>query len=59
ASLCSVDNYAHGLEEKGLTMEKLLVHARHNAEATIRILTRYIETDNRTAAGPALGSVTK
>jgi 5'-methylthioadenosine phosphorylase len=50
APLCSVDNYAHGLEEKGLTLEKILRHARHNAEAVLRILTQYIETDNRTAA---------
>ena len=49
ASLCSVDNFAHGLEEKALTMEKVLWHARHNAEAILRILTRYIERDARTA----------
>jgi 5'-methylthioadenosine phosphorylase len=48
ASLCSVDNFAHGLEEKALTMEKILWHARHNAEATFRILARYIERDART-----------
>jgi 5'-methylthioadenosine phosphorylase len=47
APLCSVDNYANGLEEKELTMEKILRHARHNAEAILRILTQYIETDNR------------
>jgi 5'-methylthioadenosine phosphorylase len=49
APLCSVDNYAHGLEEKGLTLEKILRHARQNAEAVLRILTRYVETENRTA----------
>ena len=49
ASLCSIDNFAHGLEEKALTMEKVLWHARHNAEAILRILTRYIERDARTA----------
>jgi 5'-methylthioadenosine phosphorylase len=49
ASLCSVDNFAHGLEEKALTLEKILWHARHNAEATLRVLTRYIERDARTA----------
>jgi 5'-methylthioadenosine phosphorylase len=43
ASLCSVDNFAHGLEEKALTMEKILRHARQNAESILRILTRYIE----------------
>jgi 5'-methylthioadenosine phosphorylase len=47
AALCSVDNYAHGLEEEGLTPEKILTHARHNAEAVLRILTQYIERDNR------------
>jgi 5'-methylthioadenosine phosphorylase len=45
ASLCSVDNFAHGLEEKPLTMEKVLWHARHNAESILRILMRYIERD--------------
>lgn len=43
ASLCSVDNFAHGLEDRPLTMEKVLWHARHNAESVLRILTRYIE----------------
>ena len=47
APLCSVDNYAHGLEEKGLTLEKILRHAQQNADAILRILTRYIKTDNR------------
>jgi 5'-methylthioadenosine phosphorylase len=42
ASLCSVDNYAHGLEDKELTMEKVLWHARQNAETMLRILTRYL-----------------
>jgi 5'-methylthioadenosine phosphorylase len=43
ASLCSVDNYAHGLEDKELTMEKILWHARRNAETILQILTRYLE----------------
>ncbi len=43
ASLCSVDNYAHGIEDKELTMEKILWHARRNAETILRILTRYQE----------------
>jgi 5'-methylthioadenosine phosphorylase len=42
ASLCSVDNYAHGLEDRGLTMQKILRHARLNAEAIGRILTCYV-----------------
>jgi 5'-methylthioadenosine phosphorylase len=49
ASICSVDNFAHGLEKKALTMEKVLGHARHSAEAIIRILTRYMERETRTA----------
>jgi 5'-methylthioadenosine phosphorylase len=36
-----------------LALEKILRHARHNAEAILRILTRYVETDNRTAGSPA------
>lgn len=43
ASLCSVDNYAHGIEDKKLTMEKILWHARRNAETILQILTRYHE----------------
>lgn len=43
ASLCSVDNYAHGLEDRELTMEKILWHARRNSEAVVKIVTRYAE----------------
>jgi len=43
ASLCSVDNYAHGLEERELTIEKILWHARRNAEAIAKIISRYVE----------------
>jgi purine nucleoside phosphorylase len=43
ASLCSVDNFAHGLADSELTMEKILWHARRNAETILRILTRYLE----------------
>jgi 5'-methylthioadenosine phosphorylase len=42
ASLCSVDNFAHGLEENALTMDKILWHARRNAEQITLILTRYL-----------------
>ena len=41
ASLCSVDNYGHGLGEKELTMEEISKHAAGNAEAMIRIITNY------------------
>jgi len=43
ASLCSVDNYGHGLGEKELTMEEISKHAAGNAEAMIRIITNYME----------------
>jgi 5'-methylthioadenosine phosphorylase len=43
ASLCSVDNYAHGLQEKELTLNSILRHARKNARTINRILTRYSE----------------
>ncbi|MFA5181156.1 MAG: MTAP family purine nucleoside phosphorylase [Syntrophales bacterium] len=46
-SLCSVDNYAHGLEDKELTMEKILWHARRNAESIVRIAKSYIERRQR------------
>lgn len=42
-SLCSVDNYAHGLGDKELTMEKILWHSRRNAEAVVKIISRYAE----------------
>jgi 5'-methylthioadenosine phosphorylase len=51
ASLCSVDNYAHGLEDKELTMEKILWHARRNAETVLQIITRYLER-NVLSCGP-------
>jgi 5'-methylthioadenosine phosphorylase len=44
ASLCSVDNYAHGLEDRELTMEKILWHARRNAEAVATIVKALLET---------------
>ncbi len=47
ASLCSVDNFAHGLEEKELTLEKILWHARRNAEAILRVLKQYIDKEIR------------
>jgi 5'-methylthioadenosine phosphorylase len=49
ASLCSVDNFAHGLEDKELTMEKILWHARRNAETILRILGSYLERSSHTA----------
>lgn len=42
ASLCSVDNYAHGLGDKPLTMEEIYEHARINAEKMIKIIHQYV-----------------
>jgi 5'-methylthioadenosine phosphorylase len=43
ASLCSVDNFAHGIGDDDLTMHQIVVHARRNAEAIHRILTSYVK----------------
>lgn len=43
AALCSIDNYAHGLGEKPLTMDEISSHARRSSEKMIGILTKYIE----------------
>jgi 5'-methylthioadenosine phosphorylase len=43
ASICSVDNYGHGLGEKELTVDEILLHARRNADVIFKIVTRYIE----------------
>ena len=42
ASVCSVDNFGHGLVEKPLSMEQIIVGTRKNAEAMIRLLEAYI-----------------
>lgn len=47
ASLCSVDNYAHGIGNRELTMQTILRHARLNTEAIQRILTCYVEQNSR------------
>ncbi|MDA8123982.1 MAG: MTAP family purine nucleoside phosphorylase [Deltaproteobacteria bacterium] len=47
ASLCSVDNFAHGLVEKELSMEKILATVRRNTETIARILTCYLERNLR------------
>lgn len=43
ASLCSVDNYAHGVVAEKLTMEQILQCARKNAEIIVGIVKRYVE----------------
>ncbi len=47
ASLCTVDNYAHGLVDEALTMDEILRHARRNTETVIKIVTRYLERTGR------------
>lgn len=41
ASLCSVDNFAHGIGDTKLSMEEITLHARRNAETVLQILTLY------------------
>ena len=43
ASLCSVDNFAHGLADAELTQQAIQDHARKNADAILRIVIRYVE----------------
>ena len=45
ASLCSVDNYGHGLDVKGLTMEKIRWHAQRNSEKIALVLTRILKAN--------------
>ncbi|MDI9569249.1 MAG: MTAP family purine nucleoside phosphorylase [Pseudomonadota bacterium] len=47
ASLCSVDNYAHGLGDSELTMEQVLRRARRNAETIAEIVKFYVEGRRR------------
>ena len=43
ASICSVDNFAHGIGKEKLTMEIVLRHARKNTERIARIILKYLE----------------
>ncbi|MFB3926674.1 MAG: MTAP family purine nucleoside phosphorylase [Syntrophales bacterium] len=43
ASLCSVDNYAHGLAERALTMEEILNNSRRNLDIVFKIVLKYLE----------------
>ena len=49
ASLCSVDNFAHGIGDTHLSMEEITLHARRNAETILRILNCYLTRSLRTA----------
>jgi 5'-methylthioadenosine phosphorylase len=43
ASICSVDNFAHGIGGQKLTLKSILEHARSNTEAVVRIILKYLE----------------
>jgi len=43
ASICSVDNFAHGIGGQKLTLEGIIEHARSNTETIIRIIIKYLE----------------
>jgi len=43
ASICSVDNFAHGIGGQKLTLEGIIEHARRNAEAIVRIILKYLK----------------
>jgi 5'-methylthioadenosine phosphorylase len=42
-SLCSVDNYAHGIGERELTIEEILKNAKKNEDRVVKILEAYME----------------
>ena len=43
ASLCSVDNHAHGLSPKSLTLEEITDNSTANADRILKILEKYME----------------
>jgi 5'-methylthioadenosine phosphorylase len=42
-SVCSIDNYAHGLVDTPLTQEEVLCRARQNSEKAATLIKRYLE----------------
>lgn len=44
ASICSIDNYCHGISEKPVEMQEIAEGARKNRDAVFSIIERYIET---------------
>lgn len=44
ASLCSVDNFAHGLVDNPLELEEILANAQRNQELVMKIIRTYVET---------------
>jgi 5'-methylthioadenosine phosphorylase len=45
ASICSVDNYAHGIGGEKLSIESVLRHARANTERIISVINHYLERE--------------
>jgi 5'-methylthioadenosine phosphorylase len=43
AAICSVDNYAHGLSDKRLSLEDITAHARENAERVWKVVKRTLQ----------------
>ncbi len=43
ATICSIDNYGHGIVEKPLTIEEITEGARKNTDTILKIIKRYIE----------------
>ena len=43
ASVCSVDNFAHGIGGEELTLESVLRHARANTQRIVSIIQKYME----------------
>ncbi len=42
-SVCSIDNYAHGLVDTPLTLEEVVRCARRNGEKVAALIKRYLE----------------
>ena len=42
-ALCSVDNFAHGIVDRALTMEEIVAHAHENAAVAWRIAELYMD----------------
>lgn len=47
ASLCSVDNFGHGIGDTELTLEEILENARKNTYTMAKIVERYLERRKR------------
>jgi 5'-methylthioadenosine phosphorylase len=47
AAICSVDNYAHGLGEKGPTLEEITARARENARRVWKVVKKTLQSNTR------------